>query len=71
MMEYKGYVSKVEYDDTTGLLHGSVMNSGPYPIIVRRVTWRPSRGNFIYRLTNILLRVAKMGLSRRSHSQEI
>ena len=32
MMEYKGYVSKVEYDDTTGLLHGSVMNSGPYPI---------------------------------------
>ena len=29
MMEYKGYVSKVEYDDTTGLLHGSVMNSGP------------------------------------------
>ena len=31
-MEYKGYIAKVEYDDATGLLHGSVINSGPYPI---------------------------------------
>ena len=32
MMEYKGYIARVEYDDSTGLLHGSVINSGPYPI---------------------------------------
>ena len=32
MMEYKGYIAKVEYDDSVGLLHGSVINSGSYPI---------------------------------------
>ncbi len=32
MMEYKGYVAKVEYDDSIGMLHGSVINSGDYPI---------------------------------------
>ena len=32
MMEYKGYVAKVEYDDSIGMLHGSVRNSGDYPI---------------------------------------
>ena len=31
-MEYKGYIAKVEYDDSVGLLHGSVVNSGSYPI---------------------------------------
>ena len=32
MMEYKGYIAKVEYDDSVGLLHGSVINSGSYSI---------------------------------------
>lgn len=32
MMEYKGYIAKVEYDDSVGLLHASVTNSGAYPI---------------------------------------
>ena len=32
MMEYKGYIAKVEYDDSVGLLHGSVVNSVDYPI---------------------------------------
>ena len=32
MMEYKGYLARVEYDDSVGLLHGSVINSGDYPI---------------------------------------
>ena len=32
MMEYKGYIAKIEYDDSVGLLHGSVINSGSYPI---------------------------------------
>ena len=32
MMECKGYIAKVEYDDSVGLLHGSVVNSGDYPI---------------------------------------
>ena len=31
-MEYKGYIAKVEYDDSVGLLHGSVVNSGSYPV---------------------------------------
>ncbi len=32
MMEYKGYVATVEFDDSVGLLHGAVVNAGPYPI---------------------------------------
>ena len=33
MMEYKGYVASVEYDDSVELLHGEVVNAGPYPIV--------------------------------------
>ena len=32
MMEYKGYVAAVEFDDSVNRLHGRVINSGPYPI---------------------------------------
>ena len=32
MMEYKGYMAKVEFDDSVDRLHGQVVNSGPYPI---------------------------------------
>ena len=31
-MEYRGYVAKIEYDDSANSLHGYVANSGPYPI---------------------------------------
>ena len=33
MMEYKGYVAEIEYDDSVDLLHGRVVNAGPYPIV--------------------------------------
>lgn len=33
MMEYKGYLATIEYDDSVGLLHGKVVNAGPYPIV--------------------------------------
>ena len=33
MMEYKGYIAKVEYDDSAGMLHGEVINAAPYPIV--------------------------------------
>jgi len=33
MMEYKGYIAKVEYDDSVGMLHGEVINAAPYPIV--------------------------------------
>lgn len=32
MIEYKGYVAAVEFDDSVGRLHGRVVNSGSYPI---------------------------------------
>ena len=32
MMEYKGYIARVEFDDSVGRLHGRVVNSGAYPI---------------------------------------
>lgn len=33
MMEYKGYLATVQYDDSVGLLHGGVTNAAPYPIV--------------------------------------
>lgn len=38
MMKYKGYVAAVELDETVGLLHGWVVNSGPYPIATFEAT---------------------------------
>ena len=38
MMEYKGYIAAVEFDDSVGLLHGSVVNAGPYPIATFEAT---------------------------------
>ena len=38
MMEYKGYVAAVEFDDTVGRLHGRVVNSGAYPIATFEAT---------------------------------
>ncbi len=32
MMEYKGYVAEIEFDESVGRLHGRVVNSGAYPI---------------------------------------
>ena len=32
MMEYKGYVATIEYDDSDDSLHGVVVNAAPYPI---------------------------------------
>ena len=31
-MEYKGYIARIEHDDSIGMLHGSVINSGSYPV---------------------------------------
>ncbi len=32
MLEYKGYVGEVVYDDEAGVLHARVINSGSYPV---------------------------------------
>ena len=32
MLEYKGYIGEVVYDDEAEALHARVINSGPYPI---------------------------------------
>ena len=32
MLEYKGYIGEVVYDDEAEVLHARVVNSGPYPI---------------------------------------
>ncbi len=32
MLEHKGYVGEVVYDDEAKVLHARVINSGPYPI---------------------------------------
>ena len=38
MIEYKGYVAVIEFDDSVGCLHGKVINSGSYPIATFEVT---------------------------------
>ncbi|MCY4455322.1 MAG: hypothetical protein OXC56_03305 [Chloroflexi bacterium] len=32
MLEYKGYIGEVVYDDEAEVLHVRVANSGPYPV---------------------------------------
>ena len=32
MLEHKGYVGEVMYDDQAEVLHARVINSGPYPV---------------------------------------
>lgn len=38
MIEYKGYLASVEFDDSVGRLHGRVINSGSYPIATFEAT---------------------------------
>ena len=38
MMQYKGYVAAVEFDESVGRLHGRVVNSGAYPIATFEAT---------------------------------
>ena len=33
MMEYKGYIAVIGYDDSTGLLYGNVVNAASYAIV--------------------------------------
>ena len=38
MIEYKGYVGEVVYDDGAEVLHARVINSGPYPVASAEAT---------------------------------
>ena len=38
MMEYKGYLASVEFDDSADVLHGRVVNSGPYSMATFEAT---------------------------------
>ena len=38
MMKYRGYLASVEFDDSADVLHGRVVNSGPYPIATFEAT---------------------------------
>ena len=38
MMEYKGYIAALEFDDSIEVLHGRIVNSGPYPIATFQAT---------------------------------
>ena len=33
MIEYRGYVATVEFDESAETFHGRVVNTGPYPIV--------------------------------------
>ena len=38
MIEYRGYVARVEFADSADVFHGRVVNSGPYPIATFETT---------------------------------
>ena len=38
MIEYKGYIARVEFAETADAFHGRVVNSGPYPIATFETT---------------------------------
>ncbi len=38
MLEYKGYVGKIAYDDVLEVLHARVVNSGPYSVAEAEAT---------------------------------
>lgn len=38
MIEYKGYVARIEFAESADVFHGRVVNSGPYPIATFETT---------------------------------
>ena len=38
MMEYRGYLALVEFDESTGVLHGRAVDGGPYPVATFEAT---------------------------------
>ena len=38
MIEYKGYIARVEFAETADVFHGRVVNSGPYPVVTFETT---------------------------------
>ena len=38
MLEYKGYIGEVTYDDEAEVLHARVINSGPYSVAEAEAT---------------------------------
>jgi len=38
MIDYKGYVARVEFAESKDVFHGRVINSGPYPIVTFEAT---------------------------------
>lgn len=38
MIEYKGYVARVEFAESADAFHGRVVNTGPYPIVTFETT---------------------------------
>ena len=61
MIEYKGYIAEVEFDDSVRRFHGRVINSGSYSIVSFEATDAEGEyeRSFVGRLTSILLRARK------------
>ena len=47
MMEYKGWLAVVEFDDSADILHGRVVNTGPYPMGIMYMSDQKERGKSI------------------------
>lgn len=47
MIEYRGYIARVEFADSADVFHGRVVNSGPYPVATFETTSASAlRGEF-------------------------
>ena len=62
MIEYKGYVAAVEFDDFVGCFHGRVINSAVIQsLLLKRLMLREFTKNSAGRLTSILFHAEKTG----------
>ena len=71
-MEYKGYVASVEFDDSADVLHGCIVNSGPYPIATFEATdARELRREFERSVDEYLGRCEEDGVEPRKPFSEL
>ncbi len=63
MIEYKGYIARVEFADSADIFHGRVVNSGPYPIATFETTRASSlRSEFHHSIDEYLAVCAEEGI---------
>ena len=66
VIEYRGYIARIEFDDSADTFHGRVVNSGPYPVATFESTRAASlRAEFHQAVDEYLSLCAEVGIEPR------